>query len=169
MFQKNWYHSRYTVCFSKLDIIWYRTNQAVVRPLTSHLVNHPQKTFSNGLLYMGSQFCPTSKIIHSLALCGSWMPSRDLTECNNWWGRMVRETPRYPSCRHALMKYTHTHTHTHTHTAGEEAGRQLHKNVATNIEQVLATTPNKAPTIRPPASHHENYLSKTNQTCRMSS
>ena len=43
--------------------------------------------------------------------------------------------------------------------AGEEARRQLHKNVASNIEQVLAATPHKAPTIRPPASHHENYTS----------
>ena len=51
-------------------------------------------------------------------------------------------------------------------TAGEEARRQLHKNVASNIEQVLAVTPYKAPTIRPPASHHENYPNKTNQTCR---
>ena len=34
-------------------------------------------------------------------------------------------------------------------TAGEEARRQLHKNVAINIEQVLAATPYKAPTIRP--------------------
>ena len=39
----------------------------------------------------------------------------------------------------------------------EEARRQLHKNVACNIEQVLASTPYKAPTIWPPASHHENY------------
>ena len=44
-------------------------------------------------------------------------------------------------------------------TAGEEARRQLHKNIARNIEQVLAVTPHKAPTIRPPASHHENYPS----------
>ena len=50
-------------------------------------------------------------------------------------------------------------------TAGEEARRQLHKNIASNIEQVLASTPHKAPTphkastIRPPASHHENYPS----------
>ena len=44
-------------------------------------------------------------------------------------------------------------------TAGEEARRQLHKNVASNIEQVLAATPHRAPTIRPPASHHENYSS----------
>ena len=43
--------------------------------------------------------------------------------------------------------------------AGEEARRQLHKNAASNIEQALAATPHKAPTIRPPASHHENYPS----------
>ena len=44
-------------------------------------------------------------------------------------------------------------------TAGEEARRQLHKNVASNIEQVLAATPNKVQTIRPPAFHHEKYPS----------
>ena len=43
-------------------------------------------------------------------------------------------------------------------TAGEEARRQLHKNSASNLE-VLAVTPNKTPTIRPPDSHHENYPS----------
>ena len=43
--------------------------------------------------------------------------------------------------------------------AREEARRQLHKNVASNIEQVLEVTPQKAPTIWSPASHHENYLS----------
>ena len=31
------------------------------------------------------------------------------------------------------------------------------KNVASNIEQILVATPHKAPTIRRPASHHENY------------
>ena len=44
-------------------------------------------------------------------------------------------------------------------TAGEEARRQLHKNAASNLEQVLAVTPHKTPTVRPPASHHENYPS----------
>ena len=44
-------------------------------------------------------------------------------------------------------------------TAGEKARRQLHKSAASNIEQVLAATPNKTPTMRPPASHHENYPS----------
>ena len=43
--------------------------------------------------------------------------------------------------------------------AGEEARRQLHKNVASNIEQVMVATPYKALTVRPPASHHENYPS----------
>ena len=49
--------------------------------------------------------------------------------------------------------------HLDTNKTAEEARRQLHKNVASNIEQVLAATPNKAPTIWPPASHHENYPS----------
>ena len=35
--------------------------------------------------------------------------------------------------------------------AGKEARRQLHKNAACNLEQVLAATPHKTPTIRPPA------------------
>ena len=34
-------------------------------------------------------------------------------------------------------------------TAGEEA--------ASNLDQVLAATPHKTPTVRPPASYHENY------------
>ena len=39
----------------------------------------------------------------------------------------------------------------------EKAGRQLHKNVVSYIEQVLEGKPNKAAAIRPPATHHENY------------
>ena len=37
------------------------------------------------------------------------------------------------------------------------------RTAANNIEQVQAATPHKAPTMRPPASHHENYPSQTNQ------
>ena len=44
-------------------------------------------------------------------------------------------------------------------TAGEEDRRQLHKNAASNLEQILAATPHKIPTIGPPASYHENYPS----------
>ena len=42
---------------------------------------------------------------------------------------------------------------------GEKAWRQLHKNAASNIEQVLEATPHKAAGVRPPTTHHEN-LSK---------
>ena len=44
-------------------------------------------------------------------------------------------------------------------TAGEEARRQLHKNAASNLELVLAATSHKTPTVRPPASYHENNSS----------
>ena len=37
----------------------------------------------------------------------------------------------------------------------EEARQQLHKNVASNIEQVLPATSHKAPTLQPPTSHHK--------------
>ena len=50
-------------------------------------------------------------------------------------------------------------TWTLTKTAGKEARRQLHKTAASNLEQVLAATPHKTPTVRPPASYHENYSS----------
>ena len=36
-------------------------------------------------------------------------------------------------------------------TARKEARRQLHKDVASNIKQVLVAIPHKAPTIRSPA------------------
>ena len=44
-------------------------------------------------------------------------------------------------------------------TAGEVAWRQLHKNAASNLEQILAATPHKTPNVRSPASYHENYSS----------
>ena len=43
-------------------------------------------------------------------------------------------------------------------TAGEEARRQLHKNATCNLKQVLAATPHKTPTVRPPAPYHENMM-----------
>ena len=54
------------------------------------------------------------------------------------------------------IAYT-TYCSTVNETAGEEARRQLHKNAASNLEQVLAATPHKTPTVLPPASYHENY------------
>ena len=37
--------------------------------------------------------------------------------------------------------------------------KQLHKNAASNTEQVLEATPYKAAAIWPPATHYENYQS----------
>ena len=39
-------------------------------------------------------------------------------------------------------------------TAGEKARRQLHKNAASNIEQVLEASTHKAANVQPPTSHH---------------
>ena len=44
-------------------------------------------------------------------------------------------------------------------TYGEKAWRQLHKNAASNIEQVLEAAVHKAAAVRPLTTHHENYQS----------
>ena len=69
------------------------------------------------------------------------------------------------NCKQTNLSATHIDTAIWVHymdankTAGEEARRQLHKNAACNLEQVLAATPHKTPTVRPPAPYHENYSS----------
>ena len=50
-------------------------------------------------------------------------------------------------------------------TYAEKAWRQLYKNAASNIEQVLEAAPHKAAAVRPLTTHHENYSSETNQIC----
>ena len=40
---------------------------------------------------------------------------------------------------------------------GEKAWRQLYKNSASNIEQVLEEAPHKVTAVRPPTTYHENY------------
>ena len=40
---------------------------------------------------------------------------------------------------------------------GEKALRQLHKNAASNVEQVLEAIPNKAAAVRPLTTHDKNY------------
>ena len=42
-------------------------------------------------------------------------------------------------------------------TYGEKAWRQLHKNAASNSEQILEAAPHKAVAVRPPSTHHKNY------------
>ena len=42
---------------------------------------------------------------------------------------------------------------------GEKAWRQLHKNAASNIEQVLEAAPHIAGAVRPRTTYRENYPS----------
>ena len=42
---------------------------------------------------------------------------------------------------------------------GEKAWQQLHKNAASNIEQVMEAAPHKAAAVWLPTTHHENYQS----------
>ena len=44
-------------------------------------------------------------------------------------------------------------------TYGEKAWRRLHKNAASNFEQVLEAAPNKEAAVRPLTTHHQNYPS----------
>ena len=44
-------------------------------------------------------------------------------------------------------------------TYGEKTWRQLHKNTASNIEQVQEAAPHKAAAVRPLTTHHESYPS----------
>ena len=43
-------------------------------------------------------------------------------------------------------------------TYGEKAWQQLHKNAVSSTEQVQEATPHKRAGVRPPTTHHENYL-----------
>ena len=44
-------------------------------------------------------------------------------------------------------------------TNGENAWWQLHKNAASNTEQILESAPLKVAAVLPPTTHHENYQS----------
>ena len=74
------------------------------------------------------------------------------------WLRPINETQFLPGCG-SVDTAVWMHYLDANKTVGEEARRQLYKNVASNIEQVLAATPHTAPTVRPPTTYHENYTS----------
>ena len=42
---------------------------------------------------------------------------------------------------------------------GEKVWQQLHKNAASNIEQVLEAAPHETAVTQSPTTHHENYQS----------
>ena len=63
--------------------------------------------------------------------------------------------PSSGSCRYCYMEAPHGRW-----LNGEKAWRQLHKNVASNIEHVMETALRKAAAIRTPTTHHKNYQNR---------
>ena len=112
--------------------------------------------------YLGSSISSTEKDIDT-RLTKAWTAIDRLSII--WKSDLTNKMKRsfFQAAVISILLYGCT---TWTLTPEEEARRQLHKNVASNIEQVQAATTHKAPTIRPTASRHENYTSQTNQTCR---
>ena len=89
----------------------------------------------------------------SIALRKNWA----LQETDNIYKEIY--TYRIPSFTLKIDTAIWMHYMDANKTAGEETRWQLHKNAACNPQQVLAATPNKTPTVRPPAPYHENYSS----------
>ena len=58
----------------------------------------------------------------------------------------------------SILLYGYT-TWTLTKRMEKKAWRQLHKNAASNIEQVMEAAPDKVAAVRPLTTHHESYQS----------
>ena len=107
--------------------------------------------------YLGSSVASTEKDIET-RLAKAWTAINRLSII--WKSDLTDKMKRsfFQAAVTSILLYGCT-TWTLKKTAGEEARRQLHKNAASNLEQVLAAIPHKIPTVRPPASYHENYSS----------
>ena len=107
--------------------------------------------------YLGSSVESTEKDIET-RLTKAWTAINRLSTI--WKSDLTDKMKRsfFQAAVTSILLYGCT-TWTLTKTAGEETRWQLHKNAACNPEQVLAATPHKTPTIRPPAPYHENYSS----------
>ena len=112
--------------------------------------------------YLGSSVSSTEKDIDT-RLTKAWIAIDKLSLM--WKSDLTDKRKRsfFQAAVVLILLYGCT-TWTLTKRLEKKRTRQLHKNGATNIEQVLEATPHKPPTIRPPSSHHENYPSWTNQT-----
>ena len=107
--------------------------------------------------YLGSSVSSTEKDIDT-RLTKAWIVINRLSII--WKSDLTYKMKRsFFKAAVALILLNGCTTWTLTVLAGEEARRQLQKNTANNLEQVLAATPHKTPTVRPPASYHENYSS----------
>ena len=109
------------------------------------------------------------KLVDKFTYLGSSVASteKDIdTRLTKAWTAINRLSIIWRSDLTDKMKRSHIDTAIWVHymdsnkTAGEEARRQLHKTAASNLEQVLAATPHKTPTVRPPASYQLFKLDK---------
>ena len=107
--------------------------------------------------YLGSSVESTEKDIET-RLTKAWTAINRLSII--WKSDLTDKMKRsfFQAAVTSILLYGCT-TWTLTKTTGEEARWQLLKNAACNPEQVLAATPHKTPTVRPPAPYHENYSS----------
>ena len=107
--------------------------------------------------YLGSSVESTEKDIDT-RLTKAWTAINRLSTI--WKSDLTDKMKRsfFQAVVTSILLYGCT-TWTTNKTAGEETRWQLHKNAVWNPEQVLAATPHKTPTVRPPAPYHENYSS----------
>ena len=105
--------------------------------------------------YLGSSVASTKKDIDT-RLTKAWTAINSLSTI---WKSGLTDKMKRSFFQAAVNTAVWMHYMDANKTAGEEATQQLHKKAASNIEQILAATPHKTPTIRLPDSHHENYPS----------
>ena len=101
--------------------------------------------------YLGSSVSSTEKDIDT-RLTKAWTAIDRLSII--WKSNLTDKMKRsfFQAAVVSILQYGCT-TWMLTKRVGEEARRQLYKNVASNIEQVLAATPHTAPTVRPPTTY----------------
>ena len=106
--------------------------------------------------YLGSSVSSTEKDIDT-RLTKTWTAINKLSVI--WKSDLTDKMKRsfFQAAVVSILLYGCTTWTLTNKTAGEDARRQLHKNVASNINHFLTAKPHKAPSIRPPASHHQNY------------
>ena len=105
------------------------------------------------ITYLGSSVSSTEKDIDT-RLTKAWTA---IVKLSIIWKSDLTDTMKrsfFQAAVVSILLYGCT-SWTLTKRLGEKARQQLHKNPASNIEQVLEATPHKAQTVRPPISHHE--------------
>ena len=107
--------------------------------------------------YLGSSVESTEKDIET-RLAKAWTAINRLSTI--WKSDLTDKMKRsfFQAAVTSILLYGCT-TWTLTKRLENEARRQLHKNATCNLKQVLAATPHKTTTVRPPSPYHENYSS----------